>query len=199
MRPHRETRSRRLLTTSTILLAGSALLLPIPAVAHPAAGSTTGTSASQARISGAAFQFRNLETGKCMTFNGGTLAQNNLELLQFDCDTHPSRRWRITNWNGDSYQLVNAQSGKCATVAGGRSTENNVELVQFTCDSDPSRRWRLTNWGGTSYQVVNVQTGKCATVAGGRSTDNNVHMVQFTCDDDRSRRWVVRLAGTPNG
>jgi hypothetical protein len=145
MRLRKETRSRRLLTTSTILLAGGTLLLPFPAVAHPAAD----TAASEARISGAAFQFRNLQTGKCMTFSGGALAENNLELLQFNCDTDRSRRWRITNWNGDSFQLVNLQTNKCATVAGGRSTENNVRMVQFTCDTDNSRRW-VIRLGGSA-------------------------------------------------
>lgn len=78
-----------------------------------------------------------------MTFAGGVSDANNVEMLQFDCDSHPSRRWNITNWNSASYQLVNMQTGKCATVAGGTLTTNNHPLVVFTCDSHPSRRWFL--------------------------------------------------------
>lgn len=186
-------RSRRLLTASTAFLAGGAMLLPSPAVARPA------VDTAAPLISGGSFQIRNLQTGKCATLAGGRSTENNVELLQFSCDTDPSRRWRVVNWDGSSHQLVNVQTRKCATVAGGRSTENNVHLVQFTCDTDPSRRWRVTNWNGVSHQLVNVQTGKCATVAGGRSTENNVGLVQFTCDTDPSRRWTLRLAGTPAG
>ncbi|MFE5484276.1 RICIN domain-containing protein [Streptomyces sp. NPDC056527] len=187
----KNTKARRLLSVATVSVLGGILLLPAPASAQP-----TTRSASEARISGIlSFHIINGQTGKCATVAGGRSTDNNLQLVQFDCDTDPSRRWRITNWNGSSHQIVNVQTGKCATVAGGRSTDNNVELVQFDCDSDPSRRWRVTNWGGRTYQIVNVQTGKCMTVAGGRSTDNNVPLVQFTCDSDASRRWTLRLAG----
>ncbi|MFI1969606.1 hypothetical protein BLA24_15265 [Streptomyces cinnamoneus] len=186
----KNTRARRLLTTSTALAAGGIMFLPAPDVAQPAAA-----PGSPTQVSGASFQFVNGQTGKCATLAGGVSTDNNVELLQFNCDTHPSRRWRLANWDGSSYQIVNRQTGKCATVAGGVSTDNNVGLVQFNCDSHPSRRWRLTNWNGRSYQVVNVQTGKCATVAGGVSTDNNVGLVQFTCDTHPSRRWTLRLAG----
>ncbi|MEU3451171.1 RICIN domain-containing protein [Streptomyces thermolilacinus] len=190
----KNTRSCRVVTASTALLAGGVMLLPSPASAR----AVTADSAVP-QISGGSFQIRNLQTGKCATLAGGRSTENNVELLQFSCDTDPSRRWRVTNWDGTSYQLVNVQTRKCATVAGGRSTENNVNLVQFTCDDDPSRRWRVTNWNGNSYQLVNVQTGKCATVAGGRSTENNIRLVQFTCDTDASRRWTLRLAGTASG
>ncbi|MCX5149801.1 RICIN domain-containing protein [Streptomyces sp. NBC_00320] len=135
MRKH--TRARRLLTAPTVLLAGSLVLLPDAAVAQATA------AASPARISGT-FQLVNAQTGKCATVAGGVSPANNLQLVQFTCDTHPSRRWSITNRDSSgSVQLVNAQTGKCATVAGGVSRENNLPLVQFTCDRHPSRRWFL--------------------------------------------------------
>ncbi|MER8047422.1 RICIN domain-containing protein [Streptomyces sp. NPDC094032] len=120
------------------------MLLPVPAVAHPAADtSTTASSAvTPGRISGGSFQIRNLGTSECMTLAGGVSTDNNVELVQFDCDNDPSRRWQVVNWNGNSYQLVNVETGLCATVAGG-SGGDNKPLVQFTCDSDNSRRWVL--------------------------------------------------------
>ncbi|ELP64518.1 RICIN domain-containing protein [Streptomyces turgidiscabies] len=190
MRKH--TRAHRLLTASTVLFAGGVMFLPTPTVAQPERPDSRN---SVSVISGAAFQIRNPQTGKCMTVAGGRSTENNVRLVQFNCDTDPSRRWKLTNGNDNSYQLVNAQTRKCATVAGGRSTENNIELVQFDCDSDASRRWSLVNWDGGAYELVNDQTGKCATVAGGRSTDNNVGLVQFDCDRDRSRTWTLNLAG----
>ncbi len=86
----------------------------------------------------------NVQTGKCLTIAGGISTQNNVEALQFDCDSDPSRRWTITDVTGAGvYQIRNVQTNKCLTIAGGRSTENNVTALQFNCDSDPSRRWTL--------------------------------------------------------
>ncbi|MFF2808257.1 RICIN domain-containing protein [Streptomyces sp. NPDC058000] len=181
-------RRNRLWTASTVLVAGGVMLLPDAAVAQPAMLGTP------AQISGH-FQLVNLQTGKCATVAGGVSTDNNHPLVQFTCDTDPSRRWIVTNGNGISNQLVNEQTRKCLTVAGGVSTDNNHPLVQFTCDTDPSRRWRLINVNGSVFQIVNMQTGKCLTVAGGVSTDNNHPLVQFTCDTDLSRRWVLRRVG----
>jgi cytolethal distending toxin subunit A len=129
----------------------------------------------------------NVETGKCLTIAGGTSTANNLTSVQFDCDSHPSRRWRINDVGG-AFQIQNVQTGKCLTIAGGTSTANNVEAVQFDCDSHPSRTWRINDVGG-AFQIQNVQTGKCLTIAGGTSTANNVEAVQFDCDSHPSRTW----------
>ncbi|MFF1476708.1 RICIN domain-containing protein [Streptomyces sp. NPDC058301] len=183
-------RSRRLLTASTVLVVGGIMLWSEAAVGRPA------TPDTPAGISGS-YQLVNVETGKCATVAGGVSTENNVRLVQFNCDTHPSRRWFISTNNGNGRQFVNGQTRKCATVAGGVSTQNNVELVQFNCDTHPSRRWFVTNWNGSSYQFVNAQTRKCMTVAGGVSTDNNVRLVQFTCDTDPSRRWILRRIAAP--
>ena len=122
----------------------------------------------------------NAKTGKCLTIAGGRSTDNNVTALQFDCDSDPSRCWRINATGGGVYQISNVQTGKCLTIAGGRSTDNNVTALQFDCDSDPSRTWRITATGGGVYQISNVQTGKCLTIAGGRSTDNNVTALSST-------------------
>jgi len=135
----------------------------------------------------------NVQTGKCLTIAGGRSTENNIEAVQFNCDSDPSRRWTITDVTGNGiYQIRNVQTNKCLTIAGGRSTANNVTAVQFDCDSDPSRSWRITDVTGASvYQIRNVQTNKCLTIA--RSTANNVTAVQFNCDSDPSRRWTLRV------
>ncbi|MEV6936572.1 RICIN domain-containing protein [Streptomyces sp. NPDC051132] len=184
----RTSRTRRLLTASTVLVAG-AMFWPDIAVAQVATPNTA------ARVGGD-FKIVNVQTGKCATVAGGVSTANNVELVQYNCDTHPSRRWVFANYDGISYQIVNVQTRKCATVAGGVSTANNVELVQYNCDTHPSRRW-IISWNGSSYQIVNVQTRKCMTVAGGVSTANNVGLVQFTCDTHPSRRWTVQRVGVP--
>ncbi|WP_119389234.1 RICIN domain-containing protein [Taklimakanibacter lacteus] len=134
----------------------------------------------------------NMQTSKCLTIAGGMSTDNNVEALQFTCDSHPSRRWRLVRM-GSAFQIKNLQTGKCLTIAGGVSTENNVTALQFNCDSHPSRRWRI-NRVGSGFQIQNVQTGKCLTIAGGVSTANNVTALQFTCDSHPSRKWQVKAS-----
>ena len=136
----------------------------------------------------------NAKTGKCATIAGGVSMDNNVESVQFDCDSDPSRRWRLNEMSNGVYQIKNVQTGKCLTIAGGVSTDNNVTALQFDCDTHPSRTWRITDVSGSGlYQLRNVQTNKCLTIAGGVSSDNNLRTLQFNCDDDLSRRWTIRL------
>jgi cytolethal distending toxin subunit A len=86
----------------------------------------------------------NGKTGKCLTIAGGVSTDNNVHTVQFDCDSHPSRRWMLREMGGGSvYQIRNVQTGKCPTIAGGTLTNNNIEGVQFDCDSDTSRTWTI--------------------------------------------------------
>jgi cytolethal distending toxin subunit A len=137
----------------------------------------------------------NAKTNKCLTIAGGVSTENNVESVQFNCDSDPSRRWRLIEMGGSGvFQIRNVQTGKCLTIAGGLSTENNVHALQFNCDSHPSRTWRISDVTGSGiYQLRNVQTNKCLTIAGGVSTDNNIRALQFNCDSDTSRRWTIRL------
>ena len=57
---------------------------------------------------------------------------NNMPALQFDCDSHPSRTWRINDVGGNGInQISNVQTGKCVTIAGGTLADNNIPGVQF--------------------------------------------------------------------
>src|SRR5229473_1463027 len=86
----------------------------------------------------------NAKTGKCLTIAGGVSTDNNVESVQFDCDSDPSRTWRISDVTGSGVnQIRNVQTNKCLTIAGGVSTDNNVPALQFNCDADPSRRWTI--------------------------------------------------------
>ena len=137
----------------------------------------------------------NAKTGKCLTIAGGVSTANNVDSVQFDCDSDPSRRWRLNERGGGNiYQIRNVQTGKCLTIEGGESSNNNLRLLQFECDSHPSRSWRIDDvTGGGVHQIRNVKTNKCATIAGGESPANNLGAVQFNCDSDLSRRWEIRL------
>jgi cytolethal distending toxin subunit A len=139
--------------------------------------------------------FINVKTNKCLTIAGGLSTANNVEAVQFDCDSDPSRTWAISDVTGSGvYQIKNVQTNKCLTIAGGVSTANNVTALQFDCDSDPSRTWKFSDVTGSGvYQIKNVKTNKCLTIAGGVSTANNVTALQFDCDGDPSRTWTIRL------
>ena len=84
------------------------------------------------------------QTGKCLTIAGGVSTSNNVDSVQFDCDSDPSRRWRLNEVTGGNiYQTRNIQTNKFLTIAGGVSAANNVIGLQFNCDSDLSRRWTI--------------------------------------------------------
>src|SRR5215471_11625874 len=88
----------------------------------------------------------NAKTGKCLTIAGGVSTDNNVESVQFDCDTDPSRRWTLKGVTGNNvFQIRNVKTGKCLTIAGGVSTDNNVTALQFNCDTHPSRTWRISD------------------------------------------------------
>ncbi len=136
----------------------------------------------------------NAKTGKCLTIAGGESTANNVDTVQFDCDSHPSRSWMLNEMSGGVYQIRNVRTGKCLTISGGVSDANNLPALQFDCDSHPSRTWRINDVTGSGInQISNVQTGKCVTIAGGTLATNNIPGVQFTCDGDLSRRWTIRL------
>ena len=86
----------------------------------------------------------NGQTGKCLTIAGGLSTDDNVPTLQFDCDSHPSRTWRISDVTGSGvHQIRNVQTNKCVTIAGGVTTNNNHPSVQFDCDGHASRRWMI--------------------------------------------------------
>jgi cytolethal distending toxin subunit A len=41
----------------------------------------------------------NAKTGKCLTIAGGVSTDNNVEAVQFDCDSDPSRRCTLNEMN----------------------------------------------------------------------------------------------------
>src|SRR5262245_1814368 len=73
----------------------------------------------------------NAHTGRCLTIGGGVSTDNSVTARQFDCDSDPSRRWRLNETGGNIYQIRNVRTGKCLTIAGGMSTDNNVTALQF--------------------------------------------------------------------
>ena len=122
-------RSLFLFASALVVVAGLAV---VPFPKHAAAENAQATS------------LKNVQTGKCLTIAGGMSTDNNVTALQFDCDDHPSRTWRISDVTGSGvYQIRNVQTSKCLTIAGGVSTDNNVTALQFDCDSHPSRTWTI--------------------------------------------------------
>lgn len=80
--------------------------------------------APQAAAIGAEVMLVNAQTGKCLTIAGGETSNNNVDSVQFNCDSHSSRRWTLNQVAGaDIYQIRNVRTGKCLTIAGGESTD----------------------------------------------------------------------------
>jgi Ricin-type beta-trefoil lectin domain-like len=54
----------------------------------------------------------NVKTGKCLTIAGGESTANNVDTVQFDCDSHPSRSWMLREVGGGNiYQIRNVRTG----------------------------------------------------------------------------------------
>ncbi len=70
-----------------VTFAGIALL--VAATAMTGAGPARGAPLS------AELMLVNVQTGKCLTIAGGVSTANNVIGVQFDCDSHPSRRWTL--------------------------------------------------------------------------------------------------------
>ncbi|MEU7838711.1 hypothetical protein [Nonomuraea sp. NPDC049129] len=82
------------------ILRTAAVIAPLLAL-----GATTATPASAAPSSTAVWaasnvQLVNWQTGKCLTIAGGVSTENNIEAVQYTCDSHPSRFWEIRDYYG---------------------------------------------------------------------------------------------------
>jgi hypothetical protein len=73
----------------TAMLAAALLALSGSAVAQAA---TSSTAALQREVT---YQLVDVQTGKCATVAGGRSTANNVRLVQYSCDTDPSRSWSL--------------------------------------------------------------------------------------------------------
>lgn len=82
----------------------------------------------------------NADTGKCLTMQGASTA-NNAMAVQYDCDSSPPFN---ENWVIDGNHIVNWHSNKCLTVYYA-STAENITAVQFTCENSApfNENWRF--------------------------------------------------------
>jgi cytolethal distending toxin subunit A len=72
----------------------------------------------------------NAKTGKCLTIAGGVSTDNNVEAVQFDCDSDASRRWRLNGMaGGNVHQVKNVKTGKCLTIRLGLLTKRRRALA----------------------------------------------------------------------
>jgi len=78
--------------------------------------------------------------GLCLSPAGGS-TDKNAAIVEYYCDSDPSRHWTI-NWSNGTYTFRNLRSGQCLSPAGG-SADPGASIVQYYCDGDPSRLWTL--------------------------------------------------------
>ena len=79
----------------------------------------------------------NLKTGKCLTISGGESDANNLETVQFDCDSHPSRSWMLRETSNGVYQIRNVRTGKCLTIWAASATPTICRRCSSTATAIP--------------------------------------------------------------
>lgn len=87
------------------------------------------------------YQFKNLNSGKCLNFNGASTADN-AQAIQYTCNSSDNQLWKLlpTPYAG-GYQLVNKNSSKCASVSGG-TPGTGRDIVQLPCTKGiPGDTW----------------------------------------------------------
>ena len=78
-----------------------------------------------------AFQILNVRTERCLSTSAGIRA------VQYRCDDHPARHWRLIDSVGDTANLRSMHTGRCLTVA------RTGVAVQSICDDRAPRRWTV--------------------------------------------------------
>ncbi len=77
----------------------------------------------------------NAQTGKCLTIAGGVSTANNVESVQFDCDSDPSRRWMLREMSGGNiYQIKNVQQRSVAHLEDQRRDRQRRQPNQERAD-----------------------------------------------------------------
>ena len=61
----------------------------------------------------------NLKTGKCLTIAGGVSTDNNVDTVQFDCDSHPSRSWMLSEMTLAAVVTVLPSESTASTLIAG--------------------------------------------------------------------------------
>lgn len=168
-----------------------------PAPAAPADGRATpvapdrertGSPTRAAAADDGPYWLFNANSGKCLTVQNASLA-NNAPTLQFTCAGGApfNEDWFLDSNDDGTYQIVNGHSGKCLTVQNA-SLLNEAPVVQYTCDTIApfNERWEFIDLGQHPadhwYHIRNVNSGFCLTVKGA-SAANNAFGVQYACDN----------------
>lgn len=176
-------------------MAGLLLLIVIAWVAlrpKPAPALITPMTATKPEVSQAAvpppgrLHLMNFHSGLCLSPAGG-VSDNGAGMVQYLCDSDPSRFWKLQVVSNEIVKVMNDKSSLCLAVPGGSAALNAV-TVQQTCDENPIVQWRYSLVSGSIIRLVNVHSGLCLTIAGGVS-DRNAVSVQYTCDGDPARDW----------
>lgn len=87
------------------------------------------------------YMIQNGATSKCIEVYGYS-ADNNAQVVQWDCYGGTNQRWRAEMRPDGQFQLRNVHSDKCLEVLNfGQNA--GAQLVQYTCDGASSQLWDL--------------------------------------------------------
>ena len=118
--------SRRCLTVAGAATTDNATLVQAPCATAPAYR----WRFRPASFAGA-FQILNVRSNRCLSTSADVRA------VQYRCDDHAARHWRLVDSVGDTANVRSLHSGRCLTIA------RSGVAVQSGCDDGAARRWTV--------------------------------------------------------
>lgn len=124
----------------------------------------------------------------CIAIAGSSSA-NNARAVQYSCDGHATRVWRLVPSRFANRYYLQNKVDKCLSPAGG-SRALRVRIVQFTCDSNVARLWIYEDEDDDGWFTLrNAHSSLCLSTDGD-SLALNGKLVQYRCDGNWSRYWA---------
>jgi hypothetical protein len=166
---------RRTLSAAAVLTLGS-----VAAFVGPGAAQALGQDAYE--------HVSNARSVWCIAIAGGSSA-NNAKAVQYACDGHATRVWRLVPSRFANQYYLQNKVDKCLSPAGG-SRALRARIVQFTCDSDVARLWSYEDEDNDGwFRLRNSHSSLCLSTDGD-SLALNGKLIQYSCDDNWSRYWA---------
>jgi serine/threonine-protein kinase PknK len=128
-----------------------------PSTSASATASSTGSSGGLLGL-GAYYDFKNVQSGDCLTASGSSAAQSG-------CGAGDSQAWSfqepvtgILNSLAGDFEVVNKQSGDCLASSGG-------SVSAAACDGSNAQLWSTVP-GSSGKELHNAGSGQCLTSSG---------------------------------
>ena len=144
------------------------------------------------------FEIVNVQSGKVLDVDAGTISSNGAKVQQWDWAWGDNQRWQFASV-GAHYKIVNVQSGKVLDLPI-YQTANGVQLQQWDWAGGTNQMWDFVPVSGNPqyYEIVNVQSGKVLDLPI-YQTANGVQLQQWDWAGGTNQMWHLAIAPDGDG